>query len=108
MAGPGPAVGAAIGGSLLFIVLVLVLSFAYFPWFWARGGATPGMRMFRLRVVRDRDGGPVTGGQALLRLLGYVVNSFVLYIGFIWIFVDQRRRGWHDLIAGTVVIEEPR
>jgi len=57
-------------------------------------------------VVRDADGGPVSGGTAFARLLGYWVNQVVFYIGFIWIFVDKRRRGWHDLIAGTVVIEQ--
>jgi len=29
----------------------------------------------------------------------------VVYLGYVWIFIDARRRGWHDLIAGTVVIE---
>ena len=97
------------GGALaVFVILMLLLVLAavlYFPWFWARGGATPGMRMFRLRVVRDRDGGPISGGQAAMRLIGYWINSATLYIGFAWILVDSRRRGWHDLIAGTVVIE---
>ena len=65
------------------------------------------MRVFRLRVVRDRDGGPISGGQASLRLLGYWVNGIVFYIGFAWILIDARRRGWHDLIASTVVIEDP-
>jgi uncharacterized RDD family membrane protein YckC len=98
--------GAAIGGSLLWLVVILAVSLAYFPWFWARGGQTPGMKLFRLRVVRDADGGPISGTAAVLRLLGFWVNSVVFYIGFIWIFVDKRRRGWHDLIAGTVVIEQ--
>jgi uncharacterized RDD family membrane protein YckC len=101
---PG-AVGAAGGVGALVLLVILVISIGYFPWFWARGGQTPGMRLFGLRVVRDRDGGPVGAGQAILRLIGYWVNGIVLYIGFIWIFVDDRRRGWHDLIAGTVVIK---
>ncbi len=63
------------------------------------------MRLLHIRVVRDVDGGPISWGSAILRLIGYWVNSAVFYIGFIWIFVDKRRRGWHDLIAGTVVIE---
>jgi uncharacterized RDD family membrane protein YckC len=29
---------------------------------------------------------------------------FGLPIGFLWVFVDKRRRAWHDLIGGTVVI----
>ena len=63
--------------------------------------------MFGLFVVRDVDGGPISGGQALLRLVGYWVSGLVFYLGFIWVFVDKRRRGWHDLIAGTVVVQRP-
>jgi len=31
----------------------------------------------------------------------------VFYLGYVWILVDKRRRGWHDLIAGTVMIKRP-
>jgi uncharacterized RDD family membrane protein YckC len=88
------------------MVVGTLVSFLYFPFFWARGGQTPGMRVFRLRVVRDADGGPIGWGPAILRLIGFWVSSAVFYLGFIWIFIDKRRRGWHDLIAGTVVIEQ--
>lgn len=98
---------AVLSGIGIFVALFAV-SLGYFPWFWARGGATPGMKLFRLRVVRDADGGPIGGGQAILRLIGFWVSSFVFYLGFIWILIDSRRRGWHDLIAGTVVIELDR
>ena len=56
-------------------------------------------------VVRDSDGGKISGAQAFVRMLGMWVSAAVFYIGYIWIFIDARRRGWHDLIAGTVVIE---
>ena len=97
--------GAVIGGGLFLVVAILVVSLGYFPFFWARDGATPGMRMFGLMVVRDSDGGPISGGQAILRLIGYWISSLVFYLGYIWIFIDKRRRGWHDLIAGTVVVQ---
>ncbi|HYM84037.1 MAG TPA: RDD family protein [Candidatus Dormibacteraeota bacterium] len=100
----GSNAAAGLTGLLLFIA-ILAITFGYFPWFWSRGGQTPGMRMLRIRVVRDRDGGPVTGGQAILRLIGYWVSGAVFYLGYIWVFIDGRRRGWHDLIAGTCVIE---
>jgi uncharacterized RDD family membrane protein YckC len=103
----GPGMG-AIAVAVVLSLVAIVVSIAYFPFFWARSGQTPGMKLFRLRVVRDRDGGPISGGQAVMRLVGYWINSVALYIGFAWILVDQRRRGWHDLIAGTVVIEDPR
>jgi uncharacterized RDD family membrane protein YckC len=95
----------AVLGVVLVIVAVFAVSLGYFPWFWVKGGATPGMRIFNLRVVRDRDGGPIGWGEALLRLFGFWVSSLVFYLGFIWILVDKRRRGWHDLIAVTVMVQ---
>ena len=92
-------------GFLGFGLVVLVVTLGYFPYFWTRTGQTPGMKPFNLYVVRDRDGGRISGGQAVLRLIGMWVSAFVFYLGYIWVFIDSRRRGWHDLIAGTVVVE---
>ena len=39
------------------------------------------MKLFRIRVVHDVDGRPITAGQASLRLLGYWINSIAFYIG---------------------------
>ncbi len=94
--------------SVLPLAAAFVVPFVYFPYYWARTGQTPGMKMMGIKVVRDRDGGPVTGGQAILRLIGYWISGFVFYLGFAWIFIDKRKRGWHDLIAGSVVIEAAR
>ena len=103
-AGSGQGVFAGIIWGLA-VVAILVFTVAYFPYFWTHGGQTPGMRPFGLRVVMDRDGGPVTLGPALLRLFGFWLDAFVFYLGFAWVLIDKRRRGWHDLIAGTVVIQ---
>jgi uncharacterized RDD family membrane protein YckC len=91
-------------GSLVILLIVLLVSLGYFPYFWQRG-STPGMRLFGLRVVRDRDGGPIGWGTAILRLIGLWISFAVFYLGIIWILIDSRRRGWHDLIAGTLVIK---
>jgi uncharacterized RDD family membrane protein YckC len=97
----------AAGLSAIFLVVaVFAVMLLYFPYFWAKqNGQTPGMKLMRIRVVRDADGGPIGWGPALLRLVGYWISSAVFYLGYIWILVDKRRRGWHDLIAGTCVIE---
>jgi len=99
---------AVIAFIVAMVLIVLAVTLAYFPWFWARRGQTPGMRIFDLYVVRDSDGGPIDGGTALLRLLGYYASSAVFSLGFIWILIDKRRRGWHDLIAGTLVVRRAR
>jgi uncharacterized RDD family membrane protein YckC len=97
---------AALSGISL-VLSVLLISLAYWPYFWIHGGVTPGMRAVGgLRVVMDKDGGPVTLGPAVLRLIGYWIDGLIFYLGFIWILIDSRRRGWHDLIAGTVVVQD--
>ena len=90
---------------VLGLVISLFAGLAYFPYFWAKSGQTPGMKLAKIKVVRDADGGPITAGQAILRLFGFWVSGLVLYLGYIWIFIDKRQRGWFDLIAGTIVIK---
>ena len=96
--------GAGIGLLIIGLVVASIVGLVYFPWFWARGGQTPGMRAAGIRVVRDRDGGPIDGGTAVVRLVGFWVSGAVFYLGYVWVLIDPRRRGWHDLLAGTCVI----
>ena len=99
--------GALAATGFLYVFVVLLVSVSYFPFFWARNGQTPGMKIFGLRVVRDADGGKISGGTAIIRLIGLWISFAIFYLGIIWILVDSRRRGWHDLLAGTVVIRQP-
>jgi uncharacterized RDD family membrane protein YckC len=101
-AGAGPL---ALLSGLLLVVAIFTVSLGYFPWFWVNGGATPGMRIFHLRLVRDRDGGPIGWGEASIRLIGMWISASVFYLGYIWIFIDKRHRGWQDLIAGTLMVQ---
>lgn len=97
--------GAGAGVALIVLLVAVVVLIAWKPYFWTHGGQTPGYKMLRLRVVRAVDGGPISGGQAVGRLFGYLVSGFLLDLGFIWILIDSRRQGWHDKLANTVVIE---
>jgi len=99
--------GALAATVFLYTFVVVLVSVSYFPFFWARTGQTPGMRIFGLRVVRDADGGKINGATAVIRLFGLWISFIVFYLGIIWILVDKRRRGWQDLLAGTVVIHQP-
>jgi hypothetical protein len=89
---------------VIFWLAVVQIAALMVGWRWARGGQTLGMRVAGIRVVSDRDGSRIGWGAAILRLIGWWVSAAVLYIGFVWILIDSRRRGWHDLIAGTCVI----
>jgi len=96
-----------VGLAFLIAFIGWLIALLYKPFFWSRGGQTPGYKLIGMRVVRARDGGPVGFGSAILRLIGYVINDIVFGIplGFLWILFDAQKQGWHDKIAGTVVIQ---
>jgi uncharacterized RDD family membrane protein YckC len=92
-----------INGVWQFIVLGAVTGIC-----WRKWSATPGKMLLRIKVVDAKTEGPISNRQILLRLLGYAVSTAFFLAGFFWIGLDKRRQGWHDKLAGTVVIVRPR
>ncbi len=68
-------------------------------------GATPGKRLMGLRVVSARTHQPIGAARCAWRCLMYVPSTLVLMIGIFWISFQKERRGWHDYLAGTVVLQ---
>lgn len=97
---PEPASGPL---ELLIVLCMLGFSLVYYVGLWSSEGSTLGKSVLGLRVV-GTDGSQLTTGKALLRYFGYIISALVLSIGFIWAAFDGRRQGWHDKIAGTLVI----
>jgi uncharacterized RDD family membrane protein YckC len=95
------------GGKLLVQSAVVLVTAAYFLASWLRGGATIGMRAWRLRVVRA-DGTALTLPQALLRFAVGWISVVALGAGFWWCLIDREKRSWHDLAAGTVLVRVAR
>jgi len=72
--------------------------------FWMARQATPGKMAIGARVVDARTGGKPSTAQLIGRYLGYFVSTVPLCIGLIWVAFDPRKQGWHDKLAGTVVV----
>jgi len=83
--------------------LATIVPFFYLLIPWANSGATLGKRVCGLRI-QHQDGGPLGYGAALLRLVGYLASALILYVGFLMVAFTDRKRGLHDMIAGTVVV----
>lgn len=66
-------------------------------------GQTPGKMVMGIRVIKA-DGTPIEDIDAVLRYLGYLINSPFLFIGWLWAFIDPNRQGWHDKLARTYVV----
>jgi uncharacterized RDD family membrane protein YckC len=75
----------------------------YFVAFWSTAGQTPGMRVMGLRVS-VADGTLPSVGRSLVRVVGLALATAPLFAGFLPVLVDDRRRGLHDFLAGTVVV----
>jgi uncharacterized RDD family membrane protein YckC len=80
---------------------------AYGAVMWKLRGTTIGGIVFGLKVVR-RDGRPIDWATAVVRAMSCFLSAVVAGLGFIWIIFDDEKQGWHDKIAGTVVVTMPK
>ena len=88
----------------MMLWLGLIVSVLYFVGYWAKSGQTIGKSMLGIKIV-GMDGSTLSWGKALLRYIGYLVSGLVLSLGFLWLAFDRKRQGWHDKIAGTIVVQ---
>lgn len=87
--------------SLLFeLVLPAVAVIA----FWIYKSATPGKMIVGARIVDAKSLGKPSTGQLIGRYFAYYVSIIPIFLGFFWIGFDGRKQGWHDKLAGTLVV----
>lgn len=93
-----------VGLMLLCALAIFGLSLIYFPLLEARFGRTLGKHLMKIRVLEE-SGRPVQLRQAIIRRLSFYFDLLALDAIFIP-FTPKRQRGL-DIIAKTVVVEEP-
>ncbi len=91
-------------GILGFYLVAFVPLYHVLLWSWR--GQTVGKMAVRIKV-QSRNGGPLSLGQSALRFLGYVVSVLPIFLGLVIALFDRERRAFHDILAGTVVVELP-
>jgi len=90
--------------SPLAVIVMALWPLLYHSFFLARGGATPGMRLFGVEL-RDWSGRPVETLQAVLAvLLFYVSVSLTAWLVLIVVLLTERGRALHDILANTLVV----
>lgn len=87
---------------ILLGLLAVALNFGYYVALWLLAGQTPGKRVMGLLVV-GTDSQRIRPGAATRRWLGYWLSG-ILFLGYLWVLVDDRRQGWHDKLGGTLVV----
>jgi uncharacterized RDD family membrane protein YckC len=77
---------------------------------WRYRSATPGLMLLSARIVDATTLAPSKVGKLTLRAVVLLLMwIFVIpLVGVLWIAFDKRKQGWHDKVAGTVVIRDTR
>ena len=73
---------------------------------WRFRGATPGKMLVKAKIVKAADLGQPSTGRLIGRFFAYFVSIIPAFLGFLWIAFDARKQGWHDKLAGTVVVRD--
>jgi uncharacterized RDD family membrane protein YckC len=90
-----------------FVLVSLILGFAYEVYFVGRFGGTPGKLLLRMRILRS-DFSRLTYRRAAIRFFAKMLSDLTMYIGYLMVGFDPQRRALHDHIADTRVIERDR
>ncbi len=93
--------GLGVGSTLLSYLLPAAVIIT----FWIYRSATPGKMIIGAEIVDAKTGGKPSTGQCIGRYLCYYLSSLIFCLGFLWVAWDRRKQGWHDKLAGTVVIK---
>ncbi|TQL75159.1 putative RDD family membrane protein YckC [Stackebrandtia endophytica] len=92
--------GAVAGPEQLWPSLILAVEYGLFLAFFSQ---TPGMRLLRIHCVRVTDGRPL----GLIRSFARGV-ALALVLPAVTAFIDPRRRGLHDVVAGSIMVRHPQ
>lgn len=88
------------------LLLELVLPAVAVIVFWIYRSATPGKMVVGAQIVDANTLGKPSTGKLVGRYFAYYVSMIPLLLGFLWVAFDKRKQGWHDKLAGTLVIKK--
>src|SRR5271157_1079605 len=92
---------------IFFITTTIVVSLPYESFFWSsKYEATPGKMLLGIKVV-DLNGQRLNLKNAVFRWIGKIITDLTFGIGYLIIGFTYQKRGLHDYIAGTIVIQRP-
>ncbi len=102
--GPAYWLDASFDGGLAELFIGWVLPAIAIMLFWHARSTTPGKMSIDAVIVDAPTGGKPSRRQFLVRYIGYFVSTIPLGFGLFWVGIDPRKQGWHDKLAGTVVV----
>ena len=86
-------------------ILMAAIAIGYYTYFFGNG-QTPGMKLVEIKLIRVDGVEPVGYKKGFFRWVGMEISGMIFLLGYLWILIDKNKQGWHDKIAGTVVIRD--
>jgi uncharacterized RDD family membrane protein YckC len=65
---------------------------------------TRGKIILGLKLVDIDTGSTLRIGLAIERYVKYIMALLSLFVGILCVGIDKRKQGWHNKLAGTIVI----
>ena len=90
-------------GQVIAAVAWVLATASYFVVCWSATGQTLGMRAMELRVLTTLGLTP-RPARSIVRVLWLGLCIVPFFAGFVPVLFDARRRGVHDMVAGTFVV----
>jgi len=71
---------------------------------WTARDETLGKTAISAVVLDEKTNSPPSAGQHIGRYLGYFLAVIPFGLGLVWVAFDPKKQGWHDKLAGTIVV----
>ncbi|HEY9016981.1 RDD family protein [Thiomicrospira sp.] len=89
---------------LAFQIYLLGVSYIYLSYFWLQTGQTPGLRTWKLRLVRT-DNYLLTRRDATVRFVLSLFSIVTLGFGWVWLWFSKNNQSLHDQLAFTHIVD---
>lgn len=88
----------------IFDIIIYLLGLTYFVLMTYYYGGTLGKKLFKLKVCKATDEKLSLFTIIYRESIGRYLSGLILFIGYIMIGLDSKRRGLHDILSDTLVI----
>lgn len=92
--------------AIMVVVFFILLAYIAVELVLFSKGKTIGKAMIGMQVVSSTDGKPFGFWKMLFReCFAKSASASVFFLGFIWVLIDEKNRGWHDKILDSYVVD---
>lgn len=88
----------------IFDIVIYILGLTYFVLMTYYCGATLGKKLFKLKVCNNVDEKLSLFTIIYRESIGRYLSGLILFIGYIMIGVDSKKRALHDILSDTLVV----